>query len=93
MLTRWVSHEIAEMVVVDPNGDHSNLKVCDPYDINCNLLYRNYLDGQQPIHFYHQKFNACFNYMYYISGIARPSSEIMCPAPDSADICALTVTC
>src|SRR5262249_42857419 len=39
-----VSHEIAEMVV-DPNVDHSNPEVCDPCDINCHVLYRNFFDS------------------------------------------------
>jgi hypothetical protein len=79
-----VSHEIAEMVV-DPNVDHSNPEVCDPCDINCNVLYRNFFDSNNEyISTTRNGLPPGFDYMYYISGIVRPNSATLCPAPDSA---------
>lgn len=78
-----VSHEIAEMVV-DPNVDHVNPEVCDPCDVNCHVLYRNYFDSNNQYISTTRNLPPGFDYMYYISGIVRPSSATMCPAPDSA---------
>ena len=79
-----VSHEIAEMVV-DPTVDHINPEVCDPCDLNCRVLYRNYFDvNNQYISTTRNGLPPGFDYMYYICGIVRASSATMCPAPDSA---------
>jgi len=77
-----VSHEIAEMIV-DPGADQSNPEVCDPCDVNCTNLTRNYFNSNDNYLGSSQALPPGFNYAYYICAIVKPSGAPNCPPPAS----------
>ena len=75
-----VSHEIAEMVV-DPSVGGGDPEVCDPCDINCANLTRNYFDAQDNFLGSNEATPpGGFNYAYYICAIVKPAGASDCPA-------------
>jgi hypothetical protein len=75
-----VSHEIAEMVV-DPKVDNHNPEVCDPCDLNCGNLTRDYFDsGNAYLGSNQNSPPSGFNFDYYTCAIAKPHGASRCPA-------------
>lgn len=75
-----VSHEIAEMVV-DPKVDAQNPEVCDPCDLNCDNLTRDYF---RSAHTYlgsnRNSPPGGFDFAYYTCAIVKPHGASRCPA-------------
>ena len=75
-----VSHEMAE-AIVDPNADLSNPEVCDPCDINCGNLTRDYFDAEDNYLGSNQNSPpGGFTYKFYICAIVKPTGAGVCPA-------------
>jgi hypothetical protein len=81
-----ISHEIAEMVV-DPLVDGKNPEVCDPCDLNCQNLTRDYFDsGDKYLGSNQESPPSGFPFSYYTCAVVKPGGASSCPAsaPDCA---------
>ena len=67
-------------MVVDPTIDQVNPEVCDPCDLNCGPLNRDYFDASYKYLGTTQMLPPGFAFAFYICAVVKPVGVANCPA-------------